>query len=412
MILHFKVVFKIKKIIILPLLLTLVLCSCSHSATLTPDESISEIASADKTNYVRDVWFTYYELSAMIKDKSEEEFSSSIDAAFKRVSDMGFNTVTVQVRPYADAFYRSSYFPTSEYAVKKQGDSLSYDPLLIMCETANKYDLQIEAWVNPYRVSVKKDINTLSNKSVAFKWYKNKDKKSNVYLCSSGIYFNPASDDVTNLIADGVREIVENYDVSAVHFDDYFYPSTDKKIDETEYKSYLKNGGKSSLADFRRDKVSDMVKTVYSTVKSADSKVRFGISPAADIKNDRNALYADVQKWASEEGYCDYICPQVYFGFRNVYQPFMFTVKKWISFTNIDLYVGLPLYKSGKPDKYAAQEDKSIINEFVNNDNIISRQITYLSKLDEVKGFYIFSYSSLSDAKCKAEVENMLKVMK
>ncbi len=90
----------------------------------------------------------------------------------------------------------------------------------------------------------------------------------------------------------------------------------------------------------------------------------------------------------------------------------MFTVKKWISFTNIDLYVGLPLYKSGKPDKYAAQEDKSIINEFVNNDNIISRQITYLSKLDEVKGFYIFSYSSLSDAKCKAEVENMLKVMK
>ncbi len=277
MILHFKVVFKIKKIIILPLLLTLVLCSCSHSATLTPDESISEIASADKTNYVRDVWFTYYELSAMIKDKSEEEFSSSIDAAFKRVSDMGFNTVTVQVRPYADAFYRSSYFPTSEYAVKKQGDSLSYDPLLIMCETANKYDLQIEAWVNPYRVSVKKDISTLSNKSVAFKWYKNKDKKSNVYLCSSGIYFNPASDDVTNLIADGVREIVENYDVSAVHFDDYFYPSTDKKIDETEYKSYLKNGGKSSLADFRRDKVSDMVKTVYSTVKSADSKVRFAI---------------------------------------------------------------------------------------------------------------------------------------
>ena len=154
-----------------------------------------------------------------------------------------------------------------------------------------------------------------------------------------------------------------------------------------------------------------MIKGVYKVVKSVNPEVRFGVSPAADINNNRDKLYADVEKWVSNSGYVDYICPQVYFGFRNINQPFMFTVKKWMYITNVDLFIGLPLYKSNKADKYASADNKSIINEFKDNDNIIERQINYISKLEKIKGFYIFSYSSLYDKNAKAEVENMLKAM-
>ena len=324
---------------------------------------------------------------------------------------MGFNKVTVQVRPCADAFYRSDYYPSSEYCFGKQGADMPYDPLEIMCDKAHKNNLIIEAWINPYRVSQENDINKLCNKNKALIWYKSTKKKRNVYIGKKKIFFNPASKDVTNLIVKGVKEIVENYNVDAIHFDDYFYPTDKKDIDDKEYSKYIKEGGQLSLSDWRREKVSNMIKMVYKAIKNINPDLRFGISPAADIDNDRNKLYADVEKWVSEAGYVDYVCPQVYFGFKNVYQPFMFTVKKWMYITDCDLYIGLPLYKANKPDKYAAQDDKEIINEFKKNDNIISRQIIYLSKIDEIKGFYVFSYSYLKDENAKAEVENMLKTM-
>ncbi len=168
-----------------------------------------------------------------------------------------------------------------------------------------------------------------------------------------------------------------------------------------------------SLADWRRQNVTNVVKKVYDTVKAANLSVEFGISPASDIENDKNKLYADVESWI-ENGYIDYICPQIYFGFKNIYQPFMFTVKKWAKIcenTNVDLYIGLPLYKANTKDEYAAENDKTVINEFKNNNNIIARQITYISKIDKIKGYYIFSFSQLNSENAKEEVSNMFEVM-
>ncbi|MFQ9838841.1 MAG: family 10 glycosylhydrolase [Eubacterium sp.] len=187
---------------------------------------------------------------------------------------------------------------------------------------------------------------------------------------------------------------------------------TDKSIDNAEYQKYLKKGGKSSLSDWRRENVSNMIKSVYSAVKSVNKKVKFGISPASNIDNDYSSLYADVEKWSQDSGYIDYICPQIYFGFKNVKQPFMQTTKKWTNTAKCDLYIGLPLYKCSKPDEYAAKNDESIINEFKNNNDIIARQIRYIKNFDEIGGFYLFSYSCLFDENCKNEVENLLKEMR
>lgn len=386
-----------KKVIPLILILCFAFSSCS-----LPQKNTQPIVQ--KNEYRKAVWIAYYELSEFTKGKSEYEFEQKINDEFSKLSSYGFNTVTVQIRPCADAFYLSEYFPSSVYFNGTQGGEMLYDPLEIMCSVAQKYKLNIEAWINPYRASQDDDYTKLSPDNFAIK------NKRMTKVVDGKIYFNPAYDKVTDLIINGVKEIVENYNISAIHFDDYFYPTQSKNFDKKEYKKY---GGDLSLTDWRRQNVTNMVKRVYETIKTVNKNIEFGISPASNIENDKNSLYADVESWV-KNGYVDYICPQVYFGFKNVYQPFMFTVKKWVKLCeniDVDLYIGLPLYKANTKDKYAAENDKSIINEFKNNNDIISRQITYISKIDKIKGYYIFSFSQLTSENAKEEVSNMLKVM-
>lgn len=386
-----------KKVIPLILILCFAFSSCSLPQNNTQP-------AVQKNEYRKAVWIAYYELSEFTKGKSEYEFEQKINDEFSKLSSYGFNTVTAQIRPCADAFYLSEYFPSSVYFNGTQGGEMLYDPLKIMCSVAQKYKLNIEAWINPYRVSQDDDYTKLSPDNFAIK------NKRMTKAVDGKIYFNPAYDKVTDLIVNGVKEIVENYNISAIHFDDYFYPTQSKNFDKKEYKKY---GGDLSLTDWRRQNVTNMVKRVYETIKAVNKNIEFGISPASNIENDKNSLYADIETWVKNR-YVDYICPQVYFGFKNVYQPFMFTVKKWVKLcenTDVDLYIGLPLYKANTKDKYAAENDKSIINEFKNNNDIIARQITYISKIDKIKGYYIFSFSQLTSENAKEEVSNMLKVM-
>lgn len=384
------------KKIILSFLLIFCLAGCS-AAQPAPVETKKEIEQP----YVKAVWFSYYELSSFTEDNDEAHFKKSISKAFKTLSSKGFNRVTVQVRPFADAFYKSDYFPVSSYCFGQQGSELIYDPLAIMIEAAHKYNMSIEAWINPYRVSSKNDFSDLSQDNIALTMKDSED----LIVCDTGIYFNPACDKVTELIVNGVKEIAEGYAVDSICFDDYFYPITDESIDKKYYAEYKKSGGKLSLDDYRRDNVSKMVSSVYKTIKDVNSTITFGISPASNIESNYNTLYADVQKWATEKGFVDYLCPQIYYGFQNENQPFMSTAKEWIQMTDCILYVALPMYKVGKEDEFAGDRGKT---EFVDNNNIISRQVTYLSKLDKVKGFYIFSYSSLKD---NDETKNLYSAM-
>lgn len=382
------------KKIILSILLIFTLAGCSIAV---PKEN----KTVTEEQYVKAVWITYYELSGFTQDSTEQDFRKKINKAFKELKSNGFNRVTVQVRPFADAFYKSDYFPVSSYCFKEQGSELIFDPLEIMVESAHKYKLSIEAWINPYRVSNSDDFSQLSKNNKAVEW----QGTDNLIVCDSGIYFNPASDEVTKLISNGVREIAENYDVDSICFDDYFYPSTDESIDKSSYASYKKSKGDKSLADWRRENVSKMIQSVYSTVKSVDENITFGVSPASNAESNYNTLYADTQKWCTEKGYVDYICPQIYFGFQNENQPFMKTTKSWVQMADCTLYVALPLYKAEKEDEFAGDNGK---NEFIDNNNIIARQVTYLSKLSDVKGYYVFSYSSLKD---NDETNNLYSAM-
>ena len=394
-----------KKVILVLICVLIPICGCSAVIENTEQTTAQPFYNNDNARYVKAVWITYYELEKLIDGKSEKEFENAVNKAFEELYSMGFNTVTIQVRAFADAIYKSDYFPVSKYCFGKQGSQLKFDVLEILCKSAKANGFNVEAWINPYRISFDNDIEKLGDNNTAKKWYKDDNSKSNVYLAENGIYFNPASEEVKKLIINGVEEIVKNYDISAIQFDDYFYPTKDKEIDKAQFDN------KSKLGDFRRSNVSDLIKRVNESIKKINPNVRFIISPASDIEKNYNDLYADVKMWASDKDFCDAVCPQVYFGFKNVYQPFMFTVKKWVGICEKDLYIGLPLYKSGKKDNYAAIDDKKAINEFKDNKNIIARQINYLAKIDDIKGFYIFSYSSLIDEKNKEEVANLIKAI-
>ena len=402
-----------KKILLIFITLVLLLCGCTNQNSKPQfiDDNHHNQSNSNQETYVKSVWITYYELSSMIGNKSADDFEKDVKKAFNELIDMGFNTVTVHIRPCADAFYQSKFYPSSKYCFGQHGATMPYDPFLIMCNVAEQLNLRIEAWINPYRVSQDNNIDALSDTNIAKIWYHDQNKSSNVYISDNSIHFNPASADVTELIVNGVKEVVVNYKIDAIHFDDYFYPTTDKQIDALQYQNYNEDGGQLSLDDWRRDNVNKMVKSVYDAIKSVNKDVLFGISPSANIENNYYQLYADALLWAKEDGYIDYICPQVYYGFKNETQPFMFTTKRWVSETNKDLYIGLPLYKSNKTDEFASATDLLAINEFCDNDNIISRQINYVQKIKSIKGFYIFSYSNLFDENCKTEVDNMLKIM-
>lgn len=393
-----------KKVILIIFSLIFIFCGCSVS------EQPGSGNNSDM-DYVKSVWITYFELEQMTtSSETAQDFEKTIKSAFKLIKNIGLNTVTVQIRPCADAFYRSDYFPVSEYCFGAQGAELKYDPLQLMVETAHDLGLRIEAWINPYRVSQSNDISTLCDSNQAKLWYSNEETKSFVYI-SDKIYYNPARSEVTQLIVNGVKEIVSNYSVDGIHFDDYFYPTTLEDIDAAEYEEYVNAGGEMTLADWRRENVSTMVKSVYSAIKEINPEVQFGISPQSKVSTDYGTLYADVERWASEEGFVDYICPQIYFGFYNEVQPFTRTAKEWNErATAAKLYVGLPLYKAGQEDTFASADEDYAINEFIENNNIISRQIIYLQNLQNVSGYYIYSYSYLADGQTdavKTEVENI-----
>ena len=397
-----------KRIFLIILCIILSFTGCSTTKSNNKNES-SLVNSSQQ--YIKSVWLCYFELSQLIKNNDENQFKSIITNKILELKEMGFNTLTVQIKPCCDAFYMSKYFPSSKYCFGNEGAKMPYDPFKIICDIGSSLNVNIEAWMNPYRVSQNNDINNLCDDSIAKKWFYDENKKHNIYISEKGIYFNPASSDVIELIVNGVNEVVQNYNIYAIHFDDYFYPTTDTNIDDIEYNQYQEKGGSLDLFDWRRENVSTMVKKVYKVIKNTNSDVLFGISPSANIDNNYNNLYADVKLWASENGFIDYICPQVYYGFLNEKQPFMNVVKQWVKITNKPLYIGLPLYKCSVCDKYASKTDNLAQNEFIDNNNIIARQINYISKISDISGFYLFSYNSLFDDDKQIEVNNLLESM-
>ena len=212
---------------------------------------------------------------------------------------------------------------------------------------------------------------------------------------NGGLYYDPAIPEVQQMIVEGVREVVANYDVDGVQFDDYFYPTTDASFDAETYAAY---GGGQALDTWRRENVNTLVKTVYETVKAEKPDVRFGISPQGNNDNNYNGQYSDVALWMSEPGYVDYVLPQVYWGYgytlQSGSQRFAFEniTAEWAAMERcgaVELYFGLGAYRIGDGDGGANDQ-----TQWSSGHNLAD-QVNTLSETAGASGVSLYPYRYL-----------------
>ena len=227
---------------------------------------------------------------------TEAAFRAQTEQMLDKVAALGATVVLAQVRPFADALYPSAYFPFSHLCTGQQGQDPGFDPLEIWVTAAHARGLELEAWVNPYRIQ-QGQTPALCAQSPAVQhpdWVKTTD---------TGSYLDPANPAVRQYIADALGELCRNYAVDGVHFDDYFYQNAakgktykdwDDKISASKYgkeagydisnKSY-DDYGVNGLYAWRRNNINNLVSKLYEEIKKRKPYVKWTISPAGAWRN-------------------------------------------------------------------------------------------------------------------------------
>ena len=393
------------------------------------------------------------------------------------------NTIIFQIRPCNDAFYPSKYNPWSEYLCG-YGKDPGWDPLKWMLEVTHERGMEYHAWMNPYRVTTtavekivvntgtsstvvdnvydydheelqvakKKVFGDLKNKAIlnGMKnvdnpvFYEGEDLEYNVVLGTEDKYvLNPASPNTITHLENTIREVIENYDIDGIHFDDYFYPndcsyvsygtnkdfkgltfSTESYTDYQDYQNYKKTGGTLSIYDWRRENVNKLIESLSKIIRNINkTKQRpcaFGISPAGrwapsfescPAGSPRPAeggmkgscgnyysysdLFADTKKWVDEQ-WIDYLLPQVYSELTGGYTEVIEWWSKEMVDSPVKLYAGTGLYQV---DKWG-------------NEDEMYYQIRYnQSKDNRVDGYSLFRYINLLSGKGKTSMSLVNKTL-
>ncbi len=342
---------------------------------------------------IKGIWLNYMEVASLVNGCTLEEYQNNVDAVLANMKDIGLNTLFFHVRSHSDSFYPSSVFPWS--TLVNQGAGVEYDPLEIVIEKAHSLNISVHAWVNPYRVSA----HTLSELPGNHPAVLLKTKESTAVVeTETGVYYNPDHASVRELVLKGVKEILENYKVDGVQYDDYFYPTTKESFDAESYNAYCQTTDYPlPLGDYRRAQVNLLIAETHRLV-SKHKGVVFGVSPAAGLEKNRDTLYADASAWV-QGGYVDYLCPQLYFGFNYPLEGYRFDAlfARWKQLAGeVPLYIGLASYKVGQMDNNS--------EEWVTSTDLLARQTAWCK---EAQGICIYHYSSFikSDEQSKMERE-------
>jgi uncharacterized lipoprotein YddW (UPF0748 family) len=295
---------------------------------------------------------------------SVEQMNTEFDSILDVLKAMNMNAVFVQVRPAGDAFYRSANIPWSKYLTGKQGTApgdSTYDPMTHMIKAAHERRMEFHAWLNPYRATFDLDTASLSPKH-PLRWLPKERKRQWFFRYGNKYYFNPANPLVRQYLTNVVKDIVLRYDVDGIHFDDYFYPYKEAGQNLDDYDEFAADPrGFGNIDDWRRDNVSQLIKSVSETVRQYKSFVRFGIGPFGVWRNrdkdplngsDTRAgitcyddLYADVLFWL-KNGWIDYVAPQLYWSIGFPPADYQKLVDWWSKHLyGRQLYIGHAAYK-------------------------------------------------------------------
>lgn len=357
--------------------------------------SATEIEMQSLSMDKKAVWISYLDFG-MLKDKSESVFRNNVNMIYQNVADQGLDTVIVHVRSFSDAIYPSAYYPWASF-VSSNESGLDYDPLKIMIDMAHEKNLKFEAWVNPYRISTSStktsQIKNQTSNTVFSQLLKNPGE-SIVEYDSGGencMSLNPGSETARQLIVDGVKEIVQKYDVDGIHFDDYFYvPGVFNEVPDEE----------------KRENVNLLIRNVYQSIKEVKPNIVFGISPAGNIQNCMS-IGADVETWLSQEGYVDYIMPQIYwtnqYGSAGNITMFSNRLKEWKNLlkNSAKMYAGLALYN-------VVDRPSSDIGWGQKNTNLKEQVIEAVGS--GCSGYALFRYNYITNASAAEELANLKEI--
>lgn len=283
------------------------------------------------------------------QDKSTEQAKAYIRDQFDRLCDAGCNAVIFQVRPTADAVYKSDLEPWSAWLTGKRGKAPSpmWDPMEYAIEEAHKRGMEFHAWLNPYRV-------TSTAKEVLPADHMSNKYKERFFRYNGQILFDPAYQENRDFICKVISDILDRYDVDGIHIDDYFYPYPAKGKAIPDDKSYAKFGENANRGDWRRHNVDLLIEQMHRTIKEKKPWVRFGVSPFGIWRNKKSDprgsnsnglqnyddLYADVLLWA-KKGWIDYLAPQLYWNLDTKAAPSRHLARWWNdNVEGADIYIG------------------------------------------------------------------------
>ena len=292
---------------------------------------------------------------------SDQQMKSEMIGILDNLRSYNLNTVVFQIRPTADAYYKSSKEPASYWITGKQGVAPGFDPLQLMIDEAGKRGMSVHVWLNPYRVQKDTTKEALAKTHLYF-------KKPELFVTYGKTrYFNPGLQETRDFVASVVGEIVRNYDIQAIHMDDYFYPYKIAGQEFPDQKAFVKEPRQfEDKEDWRRDNVDLIIKQIRDTIIANKPEVEFGISPfgvwrnkSKDVEGSNTVagvtnyddLYANILKW-QKENWIDYVTPQLYWHIGFDRADFEVLAKWWAAHKyGSNVYIGHGDYKISKKAK-------------------------------------------------------------
>ncbi len=303
-------------------------------------------------------------------DQQRAEFTDILS----RAAAAGINTIVFQVRPAGDAVYQSSLEPWASMLTGTQGNDPGYDPLAFAIQEAHARGMELHAWINPFRAGNTSDTLKLAGLHIF------KSRRDLVRVYGSNIWMDPGEPDVQDRSISVIADIVRRYDIDAIHADDYFYPyvvtdGAGKAIAFPDDATFLKYGAGAARDDWRRANINRFVERMYREVHAIKPTIKVGISPfgiwrpgfPAGVQGlDAYAsIYADSRKWL-QEGWVDYLAPQLYWAIAAPQQSFPALLGWWLQ-QNVkgrNVWPGLAAYRvnNGTSSAYTLQEIPDQIN--------------------------------------------------
>lgn len=377
----------------------------------------------EKDTELRGVWVSSF-VGGFKPSSDEKIMKNNLLFLLNDLESLNINAIFFHVRTHNNALYKSKLAPIKEeFGTYETFDNFDYLPWFI--DQCHKRGIEFHAWLNPYRiVSNKLDVN-VTPKDIALRYKDYPDnpasKEENILISyvsetERGAILNPCKKEVQEHIIRVIDEIIANYDVDGIHFDDYFYTKLNKTatpiddMDVVDFENYIKSNNllidknsREEMENWRRKNVDDLIELIHNYLviknKEKPKKVVFGISPTSTYRSRDGSvesgayvnigghydspLYCDTYKWVKEE-WIDYILPQAYKSFLNNFASITEWWNRALEESNVKLYIGL-----GSFNIYSGSGSWKYEEEIFN-------QLKYLQSLKNVKGVVLFSSTYIS----------------